>query len=74
MGFATSVSRIGSLLGVLVFPGMIAAWGQQVALGFFFAVAVLALVICLILAPETNGRTLEELSREGDYEGELSHP
>jgi hypothetical protein len=53
---------------------MIAAWGQQVALGFFFAVAVLALVICLILAPETNGRTLEELSREGDYEGELSHP
>ena len=74
MGFATSVSRIGSLLGVLVFPGMIAAWGQQVALGFFFAIAVLALVICLILAPETNGRTLEELSREGDYEGELSHP
>lgn len=74
MGFATSVSRIGSLLGVLVFPGMIAAWGQQVALGFFFAVAVLALIICLLLAPETNGRTLEELSCEGDYEGELSHP
>lgn len=74
MGFATSVSRVGSILGVLVFPGMIAAWGQQVALGFFFAVAVVALVICLRMAPETKGQSLEVLACEGDYDGELAHP
>jgi putative MFS transporter len=74
MGFATSVSRIGSILGVLVFPGMIAAWGQQVALGFFFAVAVTALIICVVMAPETKGQSLEVLAKEGDYEGELAHP
>ena len=74
MGFATSVSRIGSILGVLVFPGMIAAWGQQVALGFFFAVAVVALAICVVMAPETKGQSLELLAGEGDYDGELAHP
>jgi MFS transporter, putative metabolite transport protein len=74
MGFATSVSRIGSILGVLVFPAMIEAWGQQVALGFFFAVAMVALILCVMLAPETKGRSLEELAKEGDYEGELAHP
>ena len=74
MGFATSVSRVGSLLGVLVFPGMIEAWGQQVALGFFFAVALIALILCLVMAPETKGQTLEALAKEGDYEGELAHP
>lgn len=74
MGFATSVSRVGSIAGVLVFPGMIAAWGQQVALGFFFAVAVIALIICVVMAPETKGQSLEALAREGDYEGELAHP
>jgi len=74
MGFATSVSRIGSILGVLVFPAMIEVWGQQVALGFFFAVAMVALILCVMLAPETKGRSLEELAKEGDYEGELAHP
>lgn len=74
MGFATSVSRVGSILGVLVFPGMIAAWGQQVALGFFFAVSLIALIICVAMAPETKGQSLEVLAKEGDYEEELAHP
>lgn len=34
-GFATSISRIGSILGVLVFLNLVAAWGNSVALGFF---------------------------------------
>ncbi|MDY0394041.1 hypothetical protein RWE15_05565 [Virgibacillus halophilus] len=28
-GFATSVSRIGSILGTLVFPNFVAWWGEQ---------------------------------------------
>lgn len=60
-GLATSVSRIGSILGVLVFPALIAAWGRSAALLMFTGVAVLGLVICLLMAPETKGRQLEDL-------------
>jgi len=74
MGFATSVSRIGGLLGVLVFPPMVEAWGRQPALGLFFVVALIGLIICVTMAPETKGQTLEALAKEGDYAEALAHP
>lgn len=64
-GLATSVSRIGSVLGVLVFPNMVAAWGDNAALWFFAAVAAVGLAICVALAPETKGRTLEQIEADG---------
>ncbi|GGM08322.1 MFS transporter [Nakamurella endophytica] len=63
-GVATSVSRIGSILGVVVFPNLVAAWGTNVALWFFAAVGLAGLLICVSLAPETRGRTLEDITRE----------
>ncbi|WP_244151130.1 MFS transporter [Parageobacillus thermantarcticus] len=63
-GLATSVSRIGSILGILVFPNLVAAWGNSAALWFFAAIGLLGLLISLWLAPETKGRKLEELNNE----------
>lgn len=61
-GLATSVSRIGSMLGVLVFPNVVAVWGANVALWFFAAVGLTGFLICVAMAPETRGRSLEELN------------
>ncbi|MDN4610139.1 MFS transporter [Arthrobacter burdickii] len=65
-GLATSVSRIGSILGVLVFPNFVAAWGNNAALWFFAAVGLCGLVICLTLAPETKNKSLEEINIESE--------
>jgi putative MFS transporter len=65
-GFAGSVSRIGSILGVAVFPAMVAAWGFSSATWLFVAVAVFGLVISVFLAPETKGKTLEELEAQAN--------
>lgn len=63
-GFATAVSRIGSILGVLVFPNLVALWGNRIALGFFAIVALAGLIITVALAPETKGQTLENINQE----------
>ncbi len=63
VGFAGSVSRIGSILGVLVFPILVASWGMQTATWLFVGVCVIGLIGSLALAPETRGRSLDELER-----------
>ena len=59
-GLATSVSRIGSMLGVLVFPNFVAWWGASAALWFFFGIAFAGLLISVWLAPETRSMSLED--------------
>lgn len=66
-GVATSVSRIGSILGVLVFPNVVALWGNNAALWFFAAIGAAGLIICVFLAPETKGRSLEEINSETEH-------
>ncbi|WP_209323787.1 MFS transporter [Brevibacterium renqingii] len=63
-GLATSVSRIGSILGVLAFPNLVAAWGNNAALWVFAAVGAAGLLICVFMAPETKNRSLEEINLE----------
>ncbi|OZI26328.1 MFS transporter [Bordetella genomosp. 9] len=62
-GMATGVSRIGSILGVLVFPNFVAWWGNSAALWFFSAIGAMGLIISVALAPETKGTSLEELNQ-----------
>ncbi len=64
VGFGTAVSRIGSILGVLVFPTLVAAWGLANALWLFVAVAIAGLVVSIVMAPETGGRSLEDISSD----------
>jgi uncharacterized membrane protein YeaQ/YmgE (transglycosylase-associated protein family) len=63
-GFGTAISRVGAILAIIVFPGIVQSWGLQRALWLFVAASVVGLVICLFLAPETNGRSLEDISGE----------
>ncbi|MHB1302685.1 MAG: MFS transporter [Acidiphilium sp.] len=65
-GFGTAVSRVGAILSILVFPGIVQAWGLQNALWLFVIAALLGFVICVVLAPETKGRELEDLSAAVD--------
>ncbi len=61
VGFAGSVSRIGSILGVLVFPVLVQQLGMSNATWMFAGVALIGLIASYFLAPETQGRSLEEL-------------
>ncbi|MGG1575602.1 MFS transporter [Fictibacillus sp. NRS-1165] len=63
-GLATGVSRIGSIMGILVFPNLVAAWGNSKALWFFAVISLIGLIISALLAPETKGKRLEDLNNE----------
>lgn len=60
-GFAGAMSRIGAILGVVVFPVMVDSWGFSKATFLFAGTAVFGLVMSIWLAPETKGKSLEEL-------------
>jgi putative MFS transporter len=59
-GLGTAVSRVGAILGVLVFPDLVDAWGVSGALWLFVAAGVLGLVVTVVMAPETKNRGLEQ--------------
>ncbi|MGC8557685.1 MAG: MFS transporter [Nitrososphaeria archaeon] len=61
-GLATTVSRIGGIMGVILFP-IIKGYGLVYGTTFFLAFILLAIIITVIAAPETRGRSLEEISR-----------
>ncbi|MDN4526653.1 MFS transporter [Fictibacillus fluitans] len=63
-GLATGVSRIGSIMGILVFPNLVAAWGNSKALWFFAVISLAGLLVSVLLAPETKGKNLEELNSD----------
>lgn len=69
VGLGTAVSRIGSILGVLLFPHLVTDWGLGKALWLFVAVAALGLIVAVTMAPETRGRALEEISTDHANEG-----
>ena len=60
-GFAGAMSRIGAILGVVVFPVMVESLGFSKATFLFAGTAVFGLIMSLWLAPETKGKSLEEL-------------
>ncbi len=61
-GLATSISRIGSVIGTFFFPTMIIIIGFSSSLLLFAFLSFLAFVITLFFAKETKMKTLEETS------------
>lgn len=59
-GFATAVSRLGALLGIFVFPIMIASIGLSSGLLLFGACALIGFVLTVWIAPETNNQRLQD--------------
>ncbi|HEY3683858.1 MAG TPA: MFS transporter [Streptosporangiaceae bacterium] len=62
-GLAAAVSRAGGVIGTLLFPKLVDAWGLGNALWLFVACGVLGVGICVWLAPETKGERLEDINR-----------
>lgn len=61
-GLGTAVSRVGAILSIVVFPSLVKSWGLQHALWLFAGAGLLGFVVSLIMAPETKGRSLEDIS------------
>ena len=61
-GLGTAVSRVGAIVGTLLLPSLVKAWGLTTVLWVFVVAGGTGLVIALTLAPDTKGRTLEELT------------
>jgi len=60
-GLATTVSRIGAVLGVLLFP-IISQRGLTYGTLFFVVFIALAFALSYVLAPETRQLPLDETS------------
>jgi MFS family permease len=75
-GLGTTVSRIGGVLGVLLFP-IISERGLVYGTAFFVVFIVVAIAATLILAPETKNVPLEALSSGQGDQGKtepVTHP
>ena len=62
VGIATSVSRFGAATGTYLLPLSIASLGTGTTMLFGAILTAVAFVICLFMAPETKGKSLEEVS------------
>ncbi|AKV74133.1 MFS transporter [Metallosphaera sedula] len=60
-GFATAVSRIGAVLGVVFFPSMVKVLGLSNSLILFSVTSAIAFILALLLR-ETKRKELEEIS------------
>ncbi len=58
MGFATSVSRLGSIVAVFSFPIIDALYGLRAIIIFFAIFEFIGLALTLKYAPETKGKAL----------------
>jgi MFS family permease len=63
-GIAAAAGKIGGFIGVFLFPIFMAWRGLFAAELAAAIVSVLGIIVTLMLLPETNGRSLEELSAD----------
>jgi MFS transporter, PHS family, inorganic phosphate transporter len=63
-GIASAAGKLGGFIGVFLFPILLSAGGLLAAESSAAAVSVLGILVTLFMLPETNGKSLEELSAE----------
>ncbi|HEY5857996.1 MAG TPA: MFS transporter [Aldersonia sp.] len=62
VGLATAVSRFGAATGTYLLPLSISTLGTGTTMLFGAILTAVAFAVCLVMAPETKGRSLEEVS------------
>lgn len=62
VGFATAFSRVGAALGTFFLPTVINSYGINVALMIAAGICLFGGVVSYVLAPETKGKLLSEVS------------
>lgn len=60
-GFVAAMGRLGSIVGIVALPFLLAHVQLRGVMSFFFADAAIAFVAMIIFGRETKGRSLEEL-------------
>ncbi|MGE7759673.1 sugar porter family MFS transporter [Peribacillus sp. NPDC097895] len=65
-GLASSFNWIGSFLVGLLFPIMIASMSQEAVFAIFGVICLLGVLFIRTLVPETRGRSLEEIEKNGE--------
>jgi hypothetical protein len=68
-GVASAAGKVGALVGVFLFPVMLAHRGLAGAEAMAALASVLGLAVTIFMLPETKGRSLEELSELAIAEG-----
>ncbi|KLO27985.1 MFS transporter [Mycobacterium haemophilum] len=74
VGIAISVSRVGAATGTYLLPLSIATLGAGTTMLFGAILTAAAFVICLFMAPETKGKSLEEISSSQQRDHRLDLP
>ncbi len=64
-GLGTTVSRIGALVGIFVFPLISDPLGYGPGMLFLALLSLIGVAVTLTLGMETRGKPLEELTQEG---------
>lgn len=64
VGFATSMSRLGSAIGTALLPLSIVHLGMQFTVGILALVLVAGAIISMVWAPETKGLTLVDAAHD----------
>jgi putative MFS transporter len=64
-GVAAAVGRIGGIIGPFLTPVLVPVIGQTGIFAMFMALLVLTAITAFVLAEETRGRSLEEISQPG---------
>lgn len=62
VGLASSASRVGAAVGTFLLPVVLERWGVAVIMPAMGVVCVVGAVLSQVLAPETAGRELSEVS------------
>lgn len=68
-GIATAISRIGAAIGTFALPWVLQNWGVRNTMLLATGITLLGLIVCLLWAPETKGKTLAECSTLDDGKG-----
>jgi putative MFS transporter len=61
-GVAAAAGRLGSIVGILLFPILLSNFGLQVTMAVFCLDAVIAFIAMIVFGTETKGKTLEDLA------------
>lgn len=64
-GLASSFNWLGSFAVGLLFPIMTAAMTQDVVFGIFGVICIVAVLFIRFCVPETHGKSLEEIEKQG---------
>lgn len=64
MGISTFSLWLANFLVGFIFPIMLAHWGETATFAFFIICNILSLIFAAVFAPETQGKTLEQIQQE----------